>query len=569
MFKLIQITVFLTPIAILTITKDNFIIKETIAQILLSCGLCLYIVNGSEACVPFTPAFSFRACFARKLRGVNGRLTIPIILYLVAIILSIVNAKHTQLVFSVLSLQLLFGFVYLASLEWTNSRREGIFDTVLLTGILVSIYGILQHFGYDFIHWATNFGGRPSSSFGNPNFFAGYLVTVIPVSIVSAFSYNKTRKILWIILSALLILNLFFNKTRGAWVAFLVSFIYIMFVLKLYRNKKFLFVLVAVIFWCVFFLKSNIKNYIVQKFNKNEPSVVERIFKWQTAFEMIKAHPLTGVGAGNLKVNFALYQANVREKAKFQLKGTSESNVHNEYFQVCAETGIIGLVIFLSIFVTYFVNLFKQKINAVSAGLSAGVLGFLVYGLSNFPLEITPTAITVFLFLGLTEQGNKDVCKTPGAKIDKKNWFLRIVMAVIFVVFVWRSAVLPFIADIYRKSGDDAQIEGNYPKAINQYEKSIGLDYVNSERTAYDLGEVYRRLGNIDGAISAYRVSIDIRNYGEVYNNIGNCYWLKGDIDEAIKNWQTALRLGLPKAEDQENVKKNIEIAKLKKSSSS
>jgi len=71
MFKLIQITVFLTPIAILTITKDNFIIKETIAQILLSCGLCLYIVNGSEACVPFTPAFSFRACFAQKLRGVT------------------------------------------------------------------------------------------------------------------------------------------------------------------------------------------------------------------------------------------------------------------------------------------------------------------------------------------------------------------------------------------------------------------------------------------------------------------------------------------------------------------
>ena len=90
------------------------------------------------------------------------------------------------------------------------------------------------------------------------------------------------------------------------------------------------------------------------------------------------------------------------------------------------------------------------------------------------------------------------------------------------------------------------------------------MDYNHSERTAYDLGELYRNLGDFDNAIRAYKISVDLRNYAEVYNCIGNCYWLKNQVKDAIDNWQKAIELGLPNPSDQESVKKNIQYAKSK-----
>ncbi|MDI6641949.1 MAG: tetratricopeptide repeat protein, partial [Elusimicrobiota bacterium] len=198
---------------------------------------------------------------------------------------------------------------------------------------------------------------------------------------------------------------------------------------------------------------------------------------------------------------------------------------------------------------------------------SASVLAFLLFCLSNFPLRIIPTSVMLFSLMGITQ-----ALPTPGPNSSTKfavlftrqkvNRLLRIIIVLICILVAYKFVVLPFSADISRHKGDKAVMLGDLQTAIKEYEKSIKLDYVHSERTSYDLGEIYRKLNQIDNAIQSYNVSVDIRNYSEVYNCLGNCYWLKKDIPKAIENWEIAVRLGLPDEKDQKIVEDNLVLAK-------
>jgi hypothetical protein len=70
-------------------------------------------------------------------------------------------------------------------------------------------------------------------------------------------------------------------------------------------------------------------------------SAVERLAHWVAGWRMFLAHPLLGVGAGNYDPAYA----------KYHVPGWNLSlgHAHNYYINAAAETGIIGLVIFLAL----------------------------------------------------------------------------------------------------------------------------------------------------------------------------------------------------------------------------
>jgi O-antigen ligase len=77
-------------------------------------------------------------------------------------------------------------------------------------------------------------------------------------------------------------------------------------------------------------------------------AVIERVAHWQAALDMIAAHPLFGVGAGNYP---AVYQW-------YAVQGWPESlgHAHNFYLNMAAETGIPGLLVYLSFVVTALIS---------------------------------------------------------------------------------------------------------------------------------------------------------------------------------------------------------------------
>ena len=129
---------------------------------------------------------------------------------------------------------------------------------------------------------------------------------------------------------------------------------------------------------------------------------------------------------------------------------------------------------------------------------------------------------------------------------------LLIYSAVRFPVYEFFSGRLSYLAA--SKPGIGPEERAGY------YEKALRLDPVHSERAAYELGMLYVSMGDHDRAIESFNRSISLRNYAEVYNDLGNCYYLKGDRKNAAANWRTAIELGLPDPAARSRIKKNLNI---------
>jgi tetratricopeptide (TPR) repeat protein len=62
----------------------------------------------------------------------------------------------------------------------SREQLQRLLTTVILTGVSVSTYGIVQHFGLDPLPWKGNVITRISSTMGNSIFVAAYLIMVVP-----------------------------------------------------------------------------------------------------------------------------------------------------------------------------------------------------------------------------------------------------------------------------------------------------------------------------------------------------------------------------------------------------
>lgn len=85
-------------------------------------------------------------------------------------------------------------------------------------------------------------------------------------------------------------------------------------------------------------------------------AVIERVAHWQAALDMIARHPLFGVGAGNYPAVYEWYA----------LPGWVDplGHAHNYYLNIAAETGIPGLLIYLSVLLVALFSVVKWLVQS-------------------------------------------------------------------------------------------------------------------------------------------------------------------------------------------------------------
>ena len=76
---------------------------------------------------------------------------------------------------------------------------------------------------------------------------------------------------------------------------------------------------------------------------EKETSMGSRIIAWKNAIELIKEHPLLGVGTGGYEPAFVDHVKDQKGQENFL-----HHDPHNQFLKIFAELGIVGLVIFLS-----------------------------------------------------------------------------------------------------------------------------------------------------------------------------------------------------------------------------
>lgn len=195
------------------------------------------------------------------------------------------------------------------------------------------------------------------------NDWATIMLCLLPFSITSIFYSSSNIKWLYFLITILNVVAISVSLSRGAVMAtllfFAISFIFVYF-FKSSIIKQTIFVYIT-IFLGTIFLTYQIKDSLLTTFAFSKTvsqirSIDGRYNKWRESVIIFKLFPTSGVGPGNYSLASENY---IRDK-----KGVFTSRSTNTYFQLLAEKGIIGFIIYFILFITsIYVPLKRLKKN--------------------------------------------------------------------------------------------------------------------------------------------------------------------------------------------------------------
>jgi len=250
-------------------------------------------------------------------------------------------------------------FALIARIVRSPRWRSWLITVYLLTALVVSVYGMRQwFFGAEALAgWVDPESSlanvtRVYSYLGNPNLLAGYLLPAVPLSIAACLAWQGwLPKALGLTLTMLNSACLVLTLSRGGWIGFVVSILVISVLLLYWVSPKLpgrwrawaiplLLGSLAGVLLLAILLVEPLRERVASIFvARNDSSNNVRINVWLAVLEMIRDHPLIGIGPGNNAFNqiYPLYQ-----RPRF-----SALSAYSIYLEIAVETGLIGLSCFL------------------------------------------------------------------------------------------------------------------------------------------------------------------------------------------------------------------------------
>lgn len=242
-------------------------------------------------------------------------------------------------------------YVCLATFFWFTAKKirstDGSRFHYWTLGIALTfcMYGVLQHFGYDFVNW-TNPYNSIIGTVGNPN-FAAALMGIFAV-IIFGFAINKDTSGFNRIVSAgsvlLLLLAIYFSDSLQGFLAAAVGFGVLIVTWVLQRNRTLGWSIAGVGFvgglMSIFgILQMGPFNFLFKE------SVTFRGDYWRAGIRMFQDHIWFGVGLDRYGAYFREY----RDVAQVLRRGPNvETNAaHNVFIQLGATAGIFVLIAYL------------------------------------------------------------------------------------------------------------------------------------------------------------------------------------------------------------------------------
>src|SRR4029079_10566372 len=140
------------------------------------------------------------------------------------------------------------------------------------------------------------------------------------------------RRSLWLAGPAFIVsFALLLTFTRSVWLGWLIA---IFTVLVLERSRWILVAVPLLVFW-ITFIPEAMFGRLVSSFDTKQSSNLDRIRMAEAGFEMIKDHPVLGVGPANVKEVYPLYRK--ADAPRFR-----PPHLHNNLIQLWAERGILA-----------------------------------------------------------------------------------------------------------------------------------------------------------------------------------------------------------------------------------
>jgi len=458
-------------------------------------------------------------------------------------------------------------------LEGGEGRGGGytkkIFFFLFASGALLSFWAISDFYKFHLVN----------AGFGNKNFFAGYIIFLIPLVLSLALVHpqqpphllssplggeeGKERGKIYnkIILFHLFLLYSFALVLTKSQAAYLATFISILFLFILYsRNRKIALLKTFFILFFLFLISYFSNFYFVDQITGNV-----RFLVWKGTLKMIKVHPFLGWGPGTL----SLHYPNYRLPDYFLQKAVAPitDHAHCEYLEILAESGVFGLFLFISFIFFIFREGFKyhpphyplplregkrgEGERAIIIGLLSGILAILMDNLLSTNLRQSFTPILLFFALGLVVSYSKGKMRDPSPKAqgDTRKFSSRF-SALIFSLLILFLSLAGFntvrkdvVAGFYLKKSLEARLKKNFPQSIAYYKKTISIDKFNPI-AYYKLAFAYGVLKKYDQALSTYEKVYPLSpHYAQIDKNMAVLYYTEGRLSASLSYFRQAEKL--------------------------
>lgn len=254
----------------------------------------------------------------------------------------------------------------------TLFKKTSPLNLLMISGIFVALFGFVQYFLYpdlkplEILHWDPHFY-RLVSTFLDPG-FTGLILALTLIIIINVLFEKKKNK--WLMLSgAITYLALILTHSRSSYLAFIVGVSLIAF---LRRNIRLFLITVIVLSLSLMILPQPAGEG--GKLTRTY-SVVDRFESWQNAVEIIKDHPVIGVG-------FNAYRYAQRDYG-FLDEDWQESHgaagVDSSLLFVLATTGVLGLAGYLWFLISVGALAFWQKKKTVGIICIASLGAILIH----------------------------------------------------------------------------------------------------------------------------------------------------------------------------------------------
>lgn len=290
--------------------------------------------------------------------------------------------------------------------------------------LILTIYTLYHHaagaFGREYAYTAM----RPFLP--DHGMYAACISFIVPILFVfaihgNALGYGKILRVVCALLFIYMILAVALSFTRASWLSLAISLLfYVLFAFKV--RFKYIVSLGAVVVIALFVnldsllidlsrnkneSDDNIENHLQSVANvTSDPSNMERLNRWSSALRLWEEKPILGWGPGTYTFQYGQFQM-PNEMTIISTNAGTLGGVHSEYLRPLAESGILGLVFYVT-FVFYVFSLgFKhQRVLSGSAkylSLAAflGLVTYFTHGVLNNYTEFDKIAVPLYSLLAI------------------------------------------------------------------------------------------------------------------------------------------------------------------------
>lgn len=435
----------------------------------------------------------------------------------------------------------------------TKITLRNILDVLLLTGVLAAGYGICQYLGYDFLikgKFSQDLALMLSSTFGNPNFLASFLLLVLPFGIIFYLSSEKDwEKRYYFLVNLACIIFLILSQSRSSWIAAIFVLAALIaarpFRNLIVKNKMRVGALLIVLLGIFLILPSK-----TESINKVEdmrgavskglfsdfrnltlaapPQVLnmsyhQRLMSWTCGINNVKKKPLLGWGWGSWQLNYAPCQGELLSKYPNLMVLKIQSNsAHNIFIETITQSGFLGLAAYLlflflvcSVCIRYYQTQKDNDKRILALALGAACLGFLTDNMLNISFQIQVISSVFYFLTGIIISLNPKNKKIKMAKISVNLLLILIGTIFLFLAFVHTKILF---ASHYSLKGYLAAKANNYKEAQKMFDKSVSL-YKESPETHFIYLRVLEKLNDTSKMNSvASETLIYFPEYYEFYN---------------------------------------------------